>query len=31
LWVGMPEDAPQTIVDRVMETVMARTGKVPVD
>jgi dTDP-4-amino-4,6-dideoxygalactose transaminase len=29
LWVGMPADAPQMIVDRVMETVTARTGKVP--
>jgi dTDP-4-amino-4,6-dideoxygalactose transaminase len=29
LWVGMPEGAPQTVVDRVGEIVRTRSAKVP--
>jgi dTDP-4-amino-4,6-dideoxygalactose transaminase len=29
LWVGMPEDAPQLIVDRVAEIVATRSARVP--
>ena len=29
LWVGMPEDTPQMIVDRVLEVVTARVPEVP--
>jgi hypothetical protein len=29
LWLGMPEDAPPMIVDRVAEVVTARVPEVP--